>query len=127
MYKLTAIFQNSAMLINMFSTLNLEASIFDCPIINVCYNGYQVGKPVDIRQDIAIDEIQVHNQRLLRYGALSLAYNEDELHQAINQYLEHPKLHKAQRKHLCENECGPNPGKAGGEIAEQIHSILTAQ
>jgi hypothetical protein len=119
MDKLHALLINSAVLINIYSTLNLEAAIVDIPIVNVSFNGYG-GKHTNVRQNVALDEVQPHNQRVLRSGGVALVRSETELIEAINAYLRDPSLHGAGRRAIREQECGPNPGRAGRALGETL-------
>lgn len=118
-----SIFHYSDVMINLFSTMNIEASIFDLPIINICFNGgrhYENETP----RDIKIDQMQTHNQRIVKTGGIRLVNNKDELIDLINMYLMNPEMDREGRRKIVEQECGPNHGDAGEKIAHHIIEIM---
>jgi hypothetical protein len=121
---LASILKHSAVIINMFSTLNLEASIFDKPMVNVSFEGTNYNGPKKARYNIAMDEAQTHNQRVVLSGAVQMVRSPEELVEGINLALKHPDLKMEARRTLVEQECGPFPGTAGKNIAKHILHLL---
>lgn len=128
---LTSILHNADVMVNVFSTMNIEASIFDLPILNVCFDGGDgcdeenlsvVG--IKTLVSVKIDEMQSHNQRIIETGGIRLAYNEEELIGFINRYLEDPGLDREGRMRIVEQECGSHRGEAGRRIAENILEMM---
>lgn len=120
--KLASLLRHSAVVVNMFSTLNLEASIFDVPSVNVSFEyGHKrpPGKKI-ARFNIAYDEIQTHNSRVVLSGGTSVAHSSEELLAQVKAYLDEPSLHAAGRKKIVENECGRNLGSAGRAVGRRI-------
>lgn len=120
--KLATLLRHSEVLVNQFSTLNLEASINDTPTVNVAFNigrkrptGFKVA-----RYNIHYDEVQTHNQRVVDSGGTSVAHSSDELIEQINRYLENASLHADGRKLMVANECGVNLGRAGRAVGQTI-------
>ena len=120
--KLGSLLKHSDITINMFSTLNLEASIFDKPTINIAFdkptpeiNGYKQN-----RFNIKVDEMQTHNQRVINSGATTVVHSYSELHSSILSTLENPYSKSAARKTLVENECSNNLGESSDTIATKI-------
>lgn len=120
---LCSILKHSDVVINMFSTINIEASIFDRPIVNVCFEGDSYKGPKKARYNIFIDEAQTHNQRILKTKGVELAYNTEQLIDAISEYLSNPEKDKQGRLQIRTHEAGPNPGRAGKTIAKYILSL----
>ena len=121
---LASILKCSDVVINMFSTLNLEACIFDIPIVNVCFEGESYSGPSKARYNIAMDEAQTHNQRIVQSGAIKIVRNKTQLIDGINAALFSPHIGREGRKFIKETECGPFPGQAGKHIAQYIENIL---
>jgi len=120
--KLATLLRHSEVVVNQFSTLNLEASIYDTPTVNVAFNiwrkrptGFKVA-----RYNVHYDEVQTHNQRVVNSGGTSVAHSADELIEQINRYLENASLHSDGRKRMVANECGVNLGRAGRAVGETI-------
>ncbi|OVE76449.1 hypothetical protein BVX97_01015 [bacterium E08(2017)] len=120
---LAGILNSSDILVNMVSTLTIEAALLDVPIVNVSFEGDPKRK-IHPRQNIDYDIRQCHNQRVIKTGGVSMARDEADLIESINRYLENPSLHAEERNIIREQECGPNKGSAGTTIANQIISLL---
>lgn len=121
MVELGTILKHSSVVINPFSTLNVEASIFDVPIVNVGFDGF--GDPLyrhPAYRSIATDESHVHNRRMLATGCTRVAHSPEELITCINQYLLHPELDREGRRRLVEQECGVMDGQAGRRAGRAI-------
>ena len=123
--KLGSILKHSKVVINMFSTLNIESSIFDTPTINVCFqdtnqnpSSYKVA-----RFDIDADERQTHNQRVLQNDATVVAYDSHQLQKYICDSVNNSALKQPGRYKLAQTECGENLGTAGLNIGRKIVEI----
>jgi hypothetical protein len=124
MDKLVGIVRHSSVLINVYSTLNLEAAIVDTPCVNVSFNGGE-GGAVSIRADVALDEAQPHNQRIVKSGGVAVVRDADALIDAINAYLKDPGRDRAGRRLIREQECGAYPGRAGEAIGDVLADLAT--
>ncbi len=121
-----SIFQHSDVMLSMFSTMVIEAAIFDRPSINVCIRGgFKEADVMKTRQDIMIDYVQSHNQRLVRTGGVRTVFSMDELFDTINLYIENPALDVTERAQLREGEAGPFPGKAGETIGAYLNQLIS--
>jgi hypothetical protein len=120
--KLASLLKHSDVVINMFSTLNVEASIFDSPTVNVAFNFEHKPPPgaAIARFDIHIDEVQTHNHRIIESNGTSVAHSVDELIAQINRYLDNPRLHVAGRARMVTTECGVKLGRAGRAMGQTI-------
>ena len=90
---LKGILKVSDVVVNIYSTINIEASIFDKPLINIDFDNmmkmYSWKKKPE-RQDINIDRNLDHNSRVMKLGGIKNVKNEEELINAINFYLQTP-------------------------------------
>jgi len=121
MIELANILQHSDVVINPFSTLNVESSIFDVPVINIAFDGKgSTEQKHEAQRSIAVDEAHAHNQRMLATGCTRVAHSMKELLDLINTYLEDPSLDREGRQKLAEQECGKIDGCAGKRIANHI-------
>lgn len=120
--KLAQIIKRSVVVVNMFSTLNIEAAIFDKPLVNVCFEGdsteYSVGDKA--RFNIMSDMAETHNRRIVDSGGLALAYSEARLIEEIRLAIKEPGRHSAGRKLIVDKEVGPNKGSAGVAVADYV-------
>ena len=117
---LASILKYSSVVVNMFSTLNIEASIFDVPIVNVSFEGVIPDHLKKARYDINMDLEQSHNQRVITSGGVAMAYTSEQLIPLINQELSDPKKRRSGRESIVKREVGPNKGVAGQAIASLI-------
>lgn len=84
--------------INFRSSLSLEATIYDKPIINLALNSYALYYQMD------------HYIPILKSGGVKLVETTEELLRAINEYLRNPSLDNAGRKIIFENYIGFSDG-----------------
>jgi hypothetical protein len=119
MTEVGAILRHADVMVNYYSTLMLEASIFDLPIINLVKYGHNVLLGKDCRAVVHFE----HIQRLISYGAETTVYSDDSLISAINKYLLHREKNRDGRSRVMVEECGLNKGKAGDAIAEHLLSL----
>lgn len=118
---------NSDVIVNIFSTLNIEGAIFDKPLINIDFDNfkpmYKWNKKFE-RQSLSIDRALDHNSRIMTYNGILNTKSEYELIEGINLYLNKPDYLSEGRKKIKDNEAGINQGVAGKSIAEKIISFL---
>jgi len=123
--KLKAILQHCDIVINMFSTMNIEASLFNKPTINVAFQ-FSHKSPrgrKKARFNIAYDLVQTHNQRIMKSGGTAVAETSGELIDQINRHLQDPNLHETGRKQIVANECSAHLGSAGKAVGKTILKV----
>jgi hypothetical protein len=95
----------SDVVINIFSTISLEACIFDKPAVNMWY--FERRSKGFLRTPQYIDfSRSFHNRRLLSYGAIRTATSRAELVEFIQNALQNPAATADARKTVVEDECG---------------------
>jgi hypothetical protein len=126
---LTRLLQSTNVLVNIFSTMNIEGAIFDVPLVNVSFEDECLlySAPTDARFDIMIDWRATHNQRLLAADGCRTVWNGDEMINAVRDYLQSPEMDSEGRRRIVEQEAGPNKGNAGQAIADHILAQLGVQ
>ena len=111
--------------VNHFSTMGLEACLFDKPVIYLLYfplTGYTwIQPPIYYDHGLAI-----HNRRMLGYGLARTASNRSELVQAIQDAIAYPEKYARERRRAVENELGPLDGKAVDRLVEACREIYEA-
>ena len=97
--------------INHFSTIAVEASIFDKPALQMWYflkpNGAMRFPPVYLNWPSCF-----HTRRLLSYGATPVVESREALMDGIREALDEPAKRAAERARLVEREVGALDGKA---------------
>ncbi len=113
----------SDVVINIASTITIDAACFDTPIINVAYD-------MKINDDEYLGTVKrfysySHYQHVVESGAADIVGNDDELIEAINNALNSPKSRSAQRAALVRQQTGSLDGRAHERVADSIVSIIT--
>lgn len=107
----------SDVVINMYSTVSLEACIFDTPALNLWY--FPEANRALARGPVYIDyTLKLHNRRITSYGAIRTARNRDEMTTFIEEALDRPRERAPQRRATVADECGPVDGQACKRIVE---------
>ncbi len=116
-YELWNSLNASDCVINIFSTISLEACIFDTPAINMYY--FQNPFVGLARAPLYYDyEKLFHSRRLVSYGAIKTTRNRGELIGEIKNALENPSQLRQERKKTVELECGELDGDACHRLAD---------
>lgn len=115
--KLGALLKFSDVVLCFYSSINIEASIFNTPVINVGLYS-KVNLPNEVVKRHA------HNKRILETGGVASVSDENSLIEAINTYLNDRKLHAIGRKTIVDSETGPNKGCAADHIGRYLTTIL---
>lgn len=124
---LCRLLRTSDVLVNFFSTMNIESAIFDLPMVNVNFDNLTPLYPCDRghRFDIRIDFESDHNQRIVRSGGTKIANSPEEMIKSVRLYLEDPTLDSEGRRKIVEEEVGPNRGTAGVAIGHRLFELAT--
>jgi hypothetical protein len=118
--KLASILRNTDVLVTMFSTLMLEASLCNVPVVNAGMFAHNVN--LDIRDATAASF--PHISRVLATGGVRTCFTPEEMIRDINRYLIDPTLDKEGRERIVQNECYPNIDHAGVYIGHYIARLL---
>lgn len=113
--------KHSDVVVNIASTVAIEASVVDTPVVNVAFH--------PTRQDhFKKAVLEEHWQRHYRYvqerEASTVVTSENELIAAVNRYLEDPQHKQSQRKQLAEDLCFRLDGAAHVRIYDRIMGLL---
>ncbi len=100
--------------INLGSTMALEATIFDKPVILVGFNGYEDDSkiPWSKRLSSALDNTYHYHVQVEGTGGVWRVSNEKELIHAVKTYLDNPALHREGRARILKELVGPVDGRA---------------
>ena len=116
---IAGIMQHSDVMVNLFSTLMLEACIFDLPVVNSALYTY---RKTNISNKILTTF--GHINPLLKMDAMHVAETENQMFDHINSYLQNRALHQPGRARIRSVYGGPNKGNAVQSIANKL--IATA-
>lgn len=111
----------SDVVVNVASTVTLDAAMFDTPIVNIAFDGYRKRK---------FFESNVRYFKTTHYGALvktkgvKVARDADELIKFINMYLNDSRLDSKKRGEIVKEQCYKVDGRVGERIAKYILNFL---
>lgn len=109
---------HASAIINTTSSLTVDASIINRPIISICYDKvYDVKFPNGRALEYNFSE---HFKPLVDTGGMWLVRSEMECISAIKAYLQSPLLHYQQRQKIAEIIGGNNYGVAGKNLANAV-------
>ncbi len=98
---LKSILQFSDVNVNMLSTMSLDFMIFDKPVINTVFGNAENGLYNDQRF-----LNYVHYNYVVKSGAVTIAKNEEELHEQLEEAIKIAKKRKNERQEILDLEIG---------------------
>ncbi len=116
--ELHCLLRYSDVMINIYSTISLEAAICDLPVIHLGYDLHTYGHRFPVLAGFLAQ--QTHNQRKARLAASKVAGNEDDLRIYLLQYLNDRGLDKQARYDYAVSECGELDGRSSLRLATLI-------
>ena len=117
----TSLLSSSNVLINVASSVTLDAVALDKPTVNIAFDGYA---KKEFAESNARYFMFTHYEFIPQSGGARIARNADELVEFINMYLDNPKLDSEGRKKIVAEHCGKLDGKCGERIARYILDFL---
>ena len=112
---------HASMIVNIGSTLTLDAIALDRPAVVIKFDGY-IKKP--LAKSVERWYICDYFSELLEYHAAAEAHSVDELREQINAFLKNPDLFKDQRATVRSFFCHAVDGKAGERLFKRIQSLV---
>jgi len=107
----------SDVVVNLASTVTIDAAVFNKPIVCVNYdhNGF---RPYDqsVKRFYDFD----HYHKLREIGGFVLAESKSDLIDQVNQYLQNPSKDENLRQKIVENICAYSDGNSGARVADFI-------
>lgn len=108
-------------LVNVYSTMMIEASLFDLPIVNIAYGTYRGTKmPMSL-----YDEYE-HIKPVNATGGVVNAYEAPAFHMAVRKYLADRALDREGRKRLADLMVPVNRGTAGRALGQFLAEAACA-
>ncbi|MFN0086388.1 MAG: hypothetical protein ACKVX9_13455 [Blastocatellia bacterium] len=114
--------RHADVVIQLASTMAVDAALFDRPVINVHFDP-QPGGPNEqmIRE---VNSRWNHFAPIARSGGVCQAASIDAMIAATDAYLRSPELHRSERRWIVDYVCGPADGQAGRRMAEAVLSVI---
>lgn len=119
----TSMMAHSDIFLTVYSTMCVEASFQERPIVSVCIDA-PAGYPGKFWVPMSQIGVWPTHSRFRVSGAGRVALDQDKLRQAINHYLQNPAADLEAQRRFLQQECTYLDGSAGQRTAEFFLSIL---
>lgn len=107
--------------VNVASTITIEACIFDTPVVNVAFDGPEESPFVrSARRYYSF----THYANITRRGAVRVVSSPDELVAAVGRYLADRSLDAAGRRQVVLDQCTFTDGRSAARVAECVIAEL---
>jgi hypothetical protein len=112
---------HSDVVVNVASTLAIEAAIFDTPVVNVSFDGEMPSEWVgSARRYYRF----THYVNIIRHGAVRVAEHPAQLVEQVGRYLDDPALDREGRRRVVLEQCQFLDGRAGERVAALVAGEL---
>lgn len=111
-------FRHADVVINLSSTVAIDAAIYDKPVVNLDYDPQPSQADQQLIKDI--NHRWTHFKPIAESGGVWLTKNPAETLEAVQTYLKHPELHRERRRWMAEFVCGYLDGRCGERMAESL-------
>jgi len=115
---------HSDVVLNVASTIAIEASIFDTPVVNIAFDQ----DDADVRPFLTSPlryYSYTHYQQIVNAGAVRVARSPAEMLDLVNAYLAHPSLDAAGRHRVVMEQCEFTDGKSADRVGRVMAAVLT--
>ncbi|HVM58916.1 MAG TPA: CDP-glycerol glycerophosphotransferase family protein [Candidatus Paceibacterota bacterium] len=109
-----------ALVINVISSIMIDAAVFDRPTLTVGFDGWE--KDVPFLRSIAREAGEEWLQVLFDTGVTPVARNQVELAELVREYLAHPEKDREVRARFVERHCAGLTGDSAARIARMVLS-----
>jgi len=113
--------RHSDVVVNVASTLAIEAAIFDTPVVNVAFDG---AEPAEWVQSARRYYRFTHYVNITRHGAVRVAQTPSELVEHVGRYLADPALDREGRERVVREQCQFLDGRAAERVAGLVAGEL---
>jgi hypothetical protein len=106
--------RHSDVVVQVSSTIAIEAAIFDTPVVNVAFDGPEPAEWVKAsRRYLSF----THFANILRHGAVHVAETPQQMVEAIGRYLADPSLDREGRRKVVLEQCQFLDGRSADRVA----------
>jgi hypothetical protein len=113
--------RHSDVIVNVASTIAIEAAIFDTAVVNIAFDG-------ETESEFARSARRyyqfTHYANITRHGAVKVAWTPDELVAHVATYLANPSLDADARKQVVAEQCQFTDGRSAERVAAAVVSEL---
>ena len=115
--------RHSDIVVNVASTLAVEAAIVDTPVVNIAFDGEQ---RLEWARSARRYYRFTHYVNVTRHGAVRVAETPAQLVEAIGRYLDEPSLDREGRRRVALEQCEFLDGRAAERVAGFVVDELNA-
>ena len=115
-------FRHSDVVVNLASTVTVDASIFDRPVVNLDFDPAPGGQHDRLVKDV--NHLWSHFSPIAESGGVWLVDGFPEMLRAVRTYLERPELHREGRKWIVRHVCEFLDGHCGERMAAAMLDFL---
>ncbi len=123
MYALAELMRYSDVVVNIASTITIDAAAFDTPTVNVAFDGYEK-KPYNLSCKRYYD--YEHYKRIVDTGGIKISDTIDELIVHIQRSLDDPKQEAEGRARIRSEQCWQLDGQAGKRVGQYLLDYIAA-
>ena len=113
--------RHSDVIINVASTISIEAAIFDTPIVNVAFDGHE---PLPFLKSSARYYRFTHYQNITKHQAVRVAETPGQLVEHVRSYLADPSLDRNGRLDVVAEQCQFTDGRSADRVAAWVAAEL---
>ncbi len=110
-------------LVSYASSLCIDASIFNKPVINI---NFELTESLSVYRSPTELYKMTHYLNALKTGAIKLVSNKEDMAHWINKYLENPSIDENARAKLVKEQCSVLDGRAGERTANFILANISS-
>ncbi len=114
--------RHSDVVVNVASTIAIEAAIFDTPVVNIGFDGEQ---PSDWTKSARRYYRFTHYVNVTRHEAVRVAESPEQLVEFVGRYLEDPSLDRRGRRRVVEEQCQFLDGRSAERSAAFVSAELS--
>ncbi len=113
--------KNMSVLICYASSISIDASVFDKPVINI---NFDINPPSSLLKSPTQYYKTLHYKKALKTDAIDLVSSKEELTKKINDYLKDSTIKKTERSILVKEQCSFTDGASGKRIARFMLDLI---
>jgi hypothetical protein len=111
-------FKHADVVINLSSTVTVDAAIFNRPVVNLDYDPAPGRPQQQLIKDV--NHVWDHFKPIAESGGIWLANNPGDVVEAVKGYLANPGMHREKRRWIAEYVCQYLDGRCGERMAEAV-------
>lgn len=113
--------RHSDVVVQVASTIAIEAAIFNTPVVNVSFDGE---RPAEWTRSARRYLKFTHFADIVRQGAVSLAESPEQLVEGVARYLKDPSLETEERRQVVQEQCHFLDGRSAERVAAFVLEAL---